>query len=136
MEIGIEMSTEVQPKNSIGWTELSALKAKALSVLNDALDEGSARDKMQAAILVKSMDDTNVKVEEFRDKQRRLDSGQPTDITDSISLGEAAMGLLEKLNQIKSQSTQIEKISTDNNLLPDRPEHESGSLRRENGEVD
>ena len=94
------MSTEAQPKDSIGWTELTSLKAKALEVLNSALDEGSVRDKMQAAILVKSMDDSNIKVEELRDKQKRLDSGMPTEISDQGTLGVAVGHLADQLRGI------------------------------------
>ena len=100
MEIGTEMSTESQSKEPLGWPELKDLKGKALKVLETALDEGTPRDQMQAAAMVKGMDDSNIKVEELRDKQARLDAGQPTEISDQATLGTAVADLADRLGSI------------------------------------
>ena len=121
MEIGTEMSTESQSKEPLGWPELKDLKGKALKVLETALDDGTPRDQMQAAAMVKGMDDSNIKVEELRDKQARLDAGQPTQITDIGSLGEAAASLamqLEELTRPKAIGiVEPKRIEQDNNDL-------------------
>ena len=67
------------------------------------------------------MDDANIKVEELRDKQARLDAGQPTQITDIGSLGEAAASLamqLEELTRPKAIGiVEPKRIEQDNNDL-------------------
>jgi len=100
METGQEMSTEKQSKVSLGWDELQGLKGKALEVLNHALTDGTPRDKMQAAMVVKGMDDSNIKVAEFNDKTARLDSGLPTEISDHATLGSAVADLAGRLGSI------------------------------------
>ncbi len=67
--------------------------------------EGTPREKLSAAMVVKSMDDSNIKVAEFEDKARRLDAGQPTEITDSLSLGEAAASLAAQLEELTKPRT-------------------------------
>jgi len=124
MGIGKEMFIESQSKDSLGWPDLSDLKGKALKVLETALDEGTPRDQMQAAAMVKGMDDSNIKVAEFEDKTARLDAGQPTQITDIGSLGEAAASLAMQLEELtKPRAVEViepERIEqADNDLRPD-----------------
>lgn len=119
METGTAMSTENQPKESLGWSELQGLKEKALEVLEDALVTGTPRDKLSAAMMVKGMDDSNIKVEEFKDKTARLDAGMPTDITDTLTLGEAAKALTAQLEQIIQPRKIVEHETDDDNLRID-----------------
>lgn len=88
------------------------------------MDAGTPRDRLSAAMLVKSMDDSNIAIEQFRDKQSRLDAGQPTQITDIGSLGEAAASLAMQLEELtKPKAVEIvepERIEqTDNDLRTD-----------------
>lgn len=71
-----------------------------MEVIEKALVDGTPRDKLQAASMVKSMDDANIKVAEFRDRQERLDSGQPTEISDQATLGTAVADLADRLGSI------------------------------------
>lgn len=61
---------------------------------------GTPRDKLSAAMMVKSMDDTNVKVAEFDDKTSRLDRNLPTEISDHGTLGAAVADLTGRLGGI------------------------------------
>lgn len=97
------MSTDTKAPTDIGWPDLSELKRGAFRVLGEVLDENSdhtIRDRLQAASMVKSMDETNLKLAEFRDKQERLDSGRPTEISDIGSLGVAASDLANRIGAV------------------------------------
>lgn len=102
-ELGIEMSIGNPTPTDIGWPDLTELKKGAYRVLGEVLavdSEHTVRDRLQAASMVKSMDDTNVKVAEFEDKKERLDRGSPTEISDFSSLGAAASDLANRLSAV------------------------------------
>lgn len=122
------MSTENPTRTDLGWPDLSELKKGAFRVLGEVLDEDSdhtVRDRLQAASMVKSMEDSNIKVEEFKDKTARLDAGTPTEITDSKTLGEAAMSLAAQLEDITKPRKVVEIVepeqieASDDDLRPD-----------------
>lgn len=50
--------------------------------------------------MVKGMEDSNIAVEQFRDKQERLDRGEPTEISDHATLGTAVASLADRLNDL------------------------------------
>lgn len=83
--------------------------------------DGTPRDKLSAASMIKGMDDSNIAVEQFRDKQARLDQGTPTEITDALSLGDAAMSLAAQLDALTSprKVEAIEPKQIDNDIRTD-----------------
>ena len=63
-------------------------------------DNGTARNYMAAASILKAVVDTNIKIDEVADKIERLDSGRPTEISDPGTLGAAVADLANRVSGV------------------------------------
>src|SRR5690606_2282165 len=114
------------------------------SVLLDGLSTGDIQNRMLAARLGVQAHESNIRLEEFLDRQRRLDAGTPTEIVDDKRTIEVrADGLLSEVRAILGQEPRRRHVEAavrppeedraDARRLPDRAGDRAGDAEAGGG---
>ena len=93
-------SVEPVERSEGRWPISHKLRAKAVRVVEDALDHDDKRLATSAAKLLGDIDSLNIRDEAETDKRRRLDAGMPTERMDAGTLGDAAQKIADELARL------------------------------------